>query len=116
MNKLPYIHIGTVEIYDKLKTGAQFIYYSGNPAFAGFGGFEYFGIKINDEYAAVVNRSGRFILAKRNERGFFINKKFNVEYDTFEEATRVAFGLPLAHPLAKKDPLWEDQTMSFAED
>ena len=51
-------------------------------------GFEFFGFKINNGYAILINGSGRFIVAKVYQNDLSIGAKIVIEYKTFEEAEK----------------------------
>ena len=68
---------GSDEAYKELEKYEGFIYR--------MAGYEYFGIKINDEYGILVDRFGKFIVAKFYKNyGFIIDN--DKAYETYAEA------------------------------
>lgn len=68
--------------FDALKDGEQFIY-ADLP-------FEFFSIKINNDYAAQINADGKFFLNRKYKNCLLIEGAFVKEYDSFAEAEEAA--------------------------
>lgn len=68
--------------FDELPSGGQFIYVERS--------YEFFAIKINNDYAALINSRCKFILAQKYKNCLSIGSGFVYEYDTFEEIEKAA--------------------------
>lgn len=68
--------------FDKLQNGEQFIYADSS--------FEFSAIKINNDYAALVNSRGKFILGKKYKNCLSIGSGLVSEYDTLAEIEEAA--------------------------
>ena len=66
-----------IQKYKELKETEQFVYQDGI--------FEFFAIKINDDYSAFINGCGKFILAKKYTNCLSIGI-YTKEFNTFDEA------------------------------
>lgn len=68
--------------FDELPSGGQFVYVDGS--------FEFFAIKINNDYAALINSIGKFILARKYKNCLSIGSGPVLEYGTFAEIEKAA--------------------------
>lgn len=73
--------------FDALKDGEQFIY-ADLP-------FEFFAIKINNDYAALINADGKFFLGQKYKNCLSTGAGLAREYDSFAEAEEAAEKKPL---------------------
>ncbi|GEM_PF-5538327 len=73
--------------FDALKDGEQFIY-ADLP-------FEFFAIKINNDYAALINADGEFFLGKKYANCLLTGGGLARDYDSFAEAEEAAQKKPL---------------------
>lgn len=63
--------------YKELKNYEQFIYVNS---------YEWFAIKVNNEYAILLNGCGKFIIAKAFKNCLSIGARYVIEYDSFDKA------------------------------
>ena len=68
--------------FDELPSGGQFVYVEGS--------FEFFAIKINNDYAAFIDSMGKFILAEKWKNRLSIGSGPTLEYGTFAEIEKAA--------------------------
>ena len=68
--------------FDELPSGGQFVYVEGS--------LEFFSIKINNDYAALINSRGKFILAQKYKNCLSIGSGYVLEYDTFAKIEKAA--------------------------
>lgn len=77
MKKIKQNRLNELKGYEKLKNGEKFIYIDW---------YEWFAVKVNEEYAVLINGYNRFIVAKKYKNCLSIGSGCVTEYPSYEEA------------------------------
>ena len=77
MKKIKQNGLNELKGYEELKNGEKFIYIDW---------YEWFAVKVNEEYAVLVNGCNKFIVAKKYKNCLSIGSGYVIEYPSYEEA------------------------------